>query len=372
MFGVLIANLSHGSSSTVTGMVLAATPSPSPSTVSSDFASALPTWLLITLSALVALIVVAMFALTAYNLSAPRSPLKRLLTARKPQDPELIKTLATSARVGTRTTRTTLAIAGFSLLGVAVVAVFGLSGQGVRDLRSQVVAAVTTLVAAIAGFYFGTRAAESPAAGGEPTTAAAAAPAVTGVSPTSGSVAGGDTVTVTGSGFTGATGVSFGTVAASNLVRCQRYPAHRHQPPECRRAGGRDGHHPGRNLGRHTSRPVHLRCGRCGTGSDRGQPDERVGGWRRHRDRDRQRLHRCDRSELRHGRGLEPGPLSAIPSSPSPAPRMPPGTVDVTVTTPAGTSAITPADQFTYADATFSLLYVGGLARYLCTGGARA
>src|SRR2546429_63528 len=82
-----------------------------------------------------------------------------------------------------------LGIAGFWLLGVAVVAVFGLSGQGVRDLRSQVVAAVTTLVAAIAGFYFGTRAAESPAAGGEPTNAAAAAPSVTGVSPPSGSVA---------------------------------------------------------------------------------------------------------------------------------------------------------------------------------------
>jgi hypothetical protein len=211
------------------------------------------------LSALVALIVVAMFALTAYNLSAPRSPLKRLLTATGSQDPELIKTLATSARVGTRTTRTTLAIAGFSLLGVAVVAVFGLSGQGVRDLRSQVVAAVTTLVAAIAGFYFGTRAAESPAAGGEPTTAPAAAPAVTGVSPPSGSVAGGDPVTVTGSGFTGATGVSFGTAAASILP---------------------------------------------------GASDTQL----------------------------------TVTSPPNPA-----GTVDVTVTTPAGTSAITPADQFTYS-----------------------
>jgi hypothetical protein len=41
---------------------------------------------------------------------------------------------------------------------------------------------------------------------------------VTGVSPTSGSAAGGDTVTVTGSGFTGTTGVSFGTATASNLL----------------------------------------------------------------------------------------------------------------------------------------------------------
>jgi len=194
--------------------MLAATPSPSPSTVSSDFTSALPSWLLVTLFALVALIVAAMFALTYYNLSAPRSTLKKLLKNDHPENSQLEATLATSARVGTRTTRTTLAIAGFSLLGVAVVAVFGLSGQGVRDLRTQVVAAVTTLVAAIAGFYFGARTAESPAAGTEP---AAAAPTVTGISPTSGSVAGGDTVTVTGSGLTGATGVNFGTVAAQNL-----------------------------------------------------------------------------------------------------------------------------------------------------------
>jgi hypothetical protein len=169
------------------------------------------------LFALVALIVVAMFALTAYNMSAPRAPLRKLLRNRQPEDSPLIATLATSARVGTRTTRTTLAIAGFSLLGVAVIAVFGLSGQGVRDLRSQVLASITTLVAAIAGFYFGTRAAQNPA-GGQPADGAAATPTVTGVSPTSGSVAGGDTVTVTGSGFTGATGVSFGAGAASNLV----------------------------------------------------------------------------------------------------------------------------------------------------------
>ncbi len=48
--------------------------------------------------------------------------------------------------------------------------------------------------------------------------AAATAPNVTGVNPTSGEVVGGDTVTVTGSGFTGATEVSFGTIAASSPV----------------------------------------------------------------------------------------------------------------------------------------------------------
>ncbi len=43
-------------------------------------------------------------------------------------------------------------------------------------------------------------------------------PTVTGVSPTSGSTAGGTTVTVTGTGFTGATVVKFGTVAGTGLV----------------------------------------------------------------------------------------------------------------------------------------------------------
>ena len=42
-------------------------------------------------------------------------------------------------------------------------------------------------------------------------------PAVTSVSPTSGSTAGGTTVTITGTGFTGATKVVFGTVAATSF-----------------------------------------------------------------------------------------------------------------------------------------------------------
>ena len=43
-------------------------------------------------------------------------------------------------------------------------------------------------------------------------------PTVTGVSPTSGSTAGGTTVNVTGTGFTGATAVKFGTVTGTGLV----------------------------------------------------------------------------------------------------------------------------------------------------------
>jgi hypothetical protein len=152
-----------------------------PSPVTADSASALPSWLLVALLILVAAVIVAMFGLTLYNLSAPRSTLKNLLGLRRkyrgstggnhvPVDrlvqlagdenkyivsQRVVDTLSLSARVGTRTTRTTLAITGFSLLGVIVIAVFGLSGEGVRDLRTQLIAAVSTLVAAIAGFYFG-------------------------------------------------------------------------------------------------------------------------------------------------------------------------------------------------------------------------
>jgi hypothetical protein len=169
MLGVFLSGFTSGSSSLLSSTPLAAaTPSPTPSTVSSDFASALPSWLLVALLGVVTLVIVAGFGLTAYSLSAPRSTLKNIIgrsdkkgggQALTPPTatvtPQLINKLATNARSNKRTTRTTLAIVGFSLLGVVLIAIFGLSGQGVRDLRSQVVAAITTLVATIAGFYFG-------------------------------------------------------------------------------------------------------------------------------------------------------------------------------------------------------------------------
>ena len=94
-----------------------------------------------------------------------------------------------------------------------------------------------------------------------------AAPTVTGIAPASGAVAGGDTVTVTGTGFTGATSVSFGSVSTTNLIILSDTQLAVTSPP----------------------------------------------------------------------------PATSPPSNAS-------GVVDVTVTTPAGTSATSPADQFTYAD----------------------
>ena len=49
-------------------------------------------------------------------------------------------------------------------------------------------------------------------------TYAVAAPVVTGISPATGRAGGGDIITVTGTGFTGATAVSFGSVAAMDLA----------------------------------------------------------------------------------------------------------------------------------------------------------
>ena len=64
-----------------------------------------------------------------------------------------------------------------------------------------------------------TPAGTSPAShANEFTYTAVAAPSITGLSPTSGPAAGGTPVTITGTGFTGATQVEFGTIAATNLV----------------------------------------------------------------------------------------------------------------------------------------------------------
>ena len=73
----------------------------------------------------------------------------------------------------------------------------------------------------------------------------AAAPTVTGLSPTTGPAAGGTLVTITGTGFTGATAVDFGTTAATNSHRGQRHRDHRRQPGRHRHRG-RDRDDPGR------------------------------------------------------------------------------------------------------------------------------
>ena len=90
-------------------------------------------------------------------------------------------------------------------------------------LRSTLFGGLIASAGAAIAFYFSSSAADKTRAdilkavaisqGALP----AAAPTVTGISPTTGAAGGGDTVTVTGTGFTGATAVNFGSIAATNL-----------------------------------------------------------------------------------------------------------------------------------------------------------
>jgi IPT/TIG domain-containing protein len=98
------------------------------------------------------------------------------------------------------------------------------------------------------------------------------APVVTGVSPATGPLAGLTPVTVTGSGFTNATGVRFGTVAATNLAVAGDTQLTVTSPPATA-SGAVDVTvtTPGRDLIRLSRRPVHLRVE---------APDGREGGSR--------------------------------------------------------------------------------------------
>ena len=72
--------------------------------------------------------------------------------------------------------------------------------------------------AAVHNIYVTTPVGTSVAVAADDYTYVLSKPAVTGVSPTSGTTAGGTTVTITGSGFTGATKVLFGAVAATSFT----------------------------------------------------------------------------------------------------------------------------------------------------------
>ena len=84
-----------------------------------------------------------------------------------------------------------------------------------------------------------------------------AAPTVTGLSPTSGPAAGGTLVTITGTGFTGATAVDFGTTPATSFTVVSDTHDHGRQPGG-HRHGGRDRDDAGRHVGHLGRRSVHL------------------------------------------------------------------------------------------------------------------
>ena len=91
-------------------------------------------------------------------------------------------------------------------------------------------------------------------------TVAASAPTVTGLNPNGGPAARGNFVTITGTGFTGATAVDFGPTPATgvSVVSATTITA---RPPGGHRHGQRDCDHPGRHIGHLGSQPVHLHRG---------------------------------------------------------------------------------------------------------------
>jgi hypothetical protein len=114
-----------------------------------------------------------------------------------------------------------------TLVGVAMVATLVSTAADSSDLRKTIITALLSILGTIAGFYFGARTAQISSeqvrrppvpSTGPPTEPESAPPSVSDINPKAGPMGGGKHVTVTGSGFTGATAVNFGTTAASNLT----------------------------------------------------------------------------------------------------------------------------------------------------------
>ena len=128
-----------------------------------------------------------------------------------------------------------------------------------------------------------------------------APPTVTGVSPTSGPTAGGTSVTITGTNFTGATAVKFGSATGGHVHRQQRHLDHRHVPggnggtvDVTVTTAGRDEHHERPP----TSSPTWLRASHRHRRQPHLGPDGRghLGHHHRHQ------LHRGHRREVRRRR----------------------------------------------------------------------
>jgi hypothetical protein len=185
--------------------------------------------------------------------------------------------------------------------------------------------------------------------------------AVTGVTPTEGPPSGGTTVTISGSNFGEASAVRFGnngaasfTVNSANSITAVSPPGKGIVDVTVETPGGPGGPSPTdkftyRSLGGRGVRPT-ITGTSPGEGPTAGETIVTISG-----------------TSLSAATAVEFGSTGAagfrvISATEIAAlsPPRPPGTVDLTVTTPAGTSLLTPADRFTFAD-TPPTLSSGGL-----------
>jgi hypothetical protein len=151
----------------------------------------------------------------AGNVSAPSSADRFTYTAASAP-----AVTAVSPSTGSTAGGTVVTVTGTNFTGANAVSFGGIPASGFTVTSSTSITATSPSHAAgtveiVVSTPTGTSA---PSTADHFTYTAAAAPSVTGVSPASGSTAGGTVVTVTGSGFTGASGVSFGSVAAGYVV----------------------------------------------------------------------------------------------------------------------------------------------------------
>ena len=169
------------------------------------------------------------------------------------------------------------------------------------------------------------------------------APAVTGVSPSTGPAAGGTGVTVTGSNRTGGS-VAFGGVAASG-VSCTATSCTATSPAGSGTVNVTVTTAGGTSATSSADQFTYQASGAAScAGDDRGEPDQRPGGWRHRGYGDGVEPDRRQRGVRRRG-GERVSCTATSCTATSPAGS---GTVNVTVTTAGGTSATSAADEFTY------------------------
>jgi hypothetical protein len=142
---------------------------------------------------------------------------------------QIVSAVDTPPRGAQGLTQSLLGLIIATFVGVALIATLVATAEDSSDLRKTIVTALLSILATVAGFYFGARTAQTAAeqathppqprqATGQGTVSAVL-PEVAAVDPDNGPLVGGTTVTVTGTGLSGATSVTFGSAAADVVKR---------------------------------------------------------------------------------------------------------------------------------------------------------